>query len=248
MVGSVTRGAATAGLAGHRRPPYLPAPGLPTVGVATPAGRLRRSRAPWPRRPACPPSATPPRPPSASRQAGSSPAPMASAPATRPRRPAGPRRRPVRPRGHRRAAAAGSRQPSRPQASARPTALFDELAVLAGTGPGCRVLEIGCGTGQATVPLAERGLRDRRGGAGRRLPTAAQVPHGSQELERSSWFDPAVFRRWEWELSYPTAAYLEVLDTYSGHRALAPAARQGLWAASPGSSTAATAGGSPSVT
>ena len=42
---------------------------------------------------------------------------------------------------------------------ARPTyppALFDDLARLAGIGPGCRVLEIGCGTGQATVPLAER--------------------------------------------------------------------------------------------
>jgi SAM-dependent methyltransferase len=43
---------------------------------------------------------------------------------------------------------------------ARPTyppALFDDLARLAGIGPGCRVLEIGCGTGQATGPLAERG-------------------------------------------------------------------------------------------
>lgn len=38
-----------------------------------------------------------------------------------------------------------------------PPALFDDLAELAGVGPGCRVLEIGPGTGQATVPLAERG-------------------------------------------------------------------------------------------
>src|ERR687885_2663713 len=38
-----------------------------------------------------------------------------------------------------------------------PAALFSELAELACIGPGCRVLEIGCGTGQATVPLAERG-------------------------------------------------------------------------------------------
>src|SRR5215207_9842295 len=38
-----------------------------------------------------------------------------------------------------------------------PPAVFDDLAELAGIGPGCRVLEIGCGTGQATVPLAERG-------------------------------------------------------------------------------------------
>lgn len=39
-----------------------------------------------------------------------------------------------------------------------PPALFDDLVRLAGLSPGDRVLEIGCGTGQATVPLAERGL------------------------------------------------------------------------------------------
>jgi CTP:molybdopterin cytidylyltransferase MocA/SAM-dependent methyltransferase len=39
-----------------------------------------------------------------------------------------------------------------------PPQLFDDLTDLAGLEPGDRVLEIGCGTGQATVPLAERGL------------------------------------------------------------------------------------------
>jgi SAM-dependent methyltransferase len=38
-----------------------------------------------------------------------------------------------------------------------PPELFDDLADLAGLGPGARVLEIGCGTGQASVRLAERG-------------------------------------------------------------------------------------------
>ena len=38
-----------------------------------------------------------------------------------------------------------------------PMELFSDLADLAGVGPGCRVLEIGCGTGQLTVPLAKRG-------------------------------------------------------------------------------------------
>jgi SAM-dependent methyltransferase len=39
-----------------------------------------------------------------------------------------------------------------------PPELFDDLIDLAGLGAGDRVVEIGCGTGQATVPLAERGL------------------------------------------------------------------------------------------
>jgi SAM-dependent methyltransferase len=39
-----------------------------------------------------------------------------------------------------------------------PPRLFDDLVDRAGLGAGDRVIEIGCGTGQATVPLAERGL------------------------------------------------------------------------------------------
>ncbi len=40
-----------------------------------------------------------------------------------------------------------------------PRAVFDELAEFGRLGPGSRVLEIGCGTGQATLPLARRGYR-----------------------------------------------------------------------------------------
>ena len=39
-----------------------------------------------------------------------------------------------------------------------PPQLFDDLIDLAGLEAGDRVVEIGCGAGQATVPLAERGL------------------------------------------------------------------------------------------
>jgi SAM-dependent methyltransferase len=39
-----------------------------------------------------------------------------------------------------------------------PPQLFDDLVRLAGLKAGDRVVEIGCGAGQATVPLAERGL------------------------------------------------------------------------------------------
>src|SRR5262249_46756183 len=38
-----------------------------------------------------------------------------------------------------------------------PAELLADLARLAGAGPGCRVLEVGCGTGQLTVGLAEQG-------------------------------------------------------------------------------------------
>ena len=204
--------------------------------------------------------------------------------------------------------------------------MFGDLAALAGLGPGAHVLEIGAGTGKATVPLAARGYAVtavelgeqmaavarrnlagypavrvevapfetwplppvpfdavvsatafywvdpavrvgkaadalRPGGAlatigthhvaggtaafftevqacyerwdpatppGLRLPAAAAIPFDSAELDRSGRFGPAVFRRYEWELAYPTAAYLDVLRTYSGHRALDPERRRRL--------------------
>lgn len=39
-----------------------------------------------------------------------------------------------------------------------PEVLFDDLVSLASLGVGSRVVEVGLGTGQATRPLAERGL------------------------------------------------------------------------------------------
>jgi SAM-dependent methyltransferase len=199
------------------------------------------------------------------------------------------------------------------------------LARLAGTGRGCRVLEIGCGTGQATLPLAEQGCEIvavelgaelaavarrklerfpvdvqnstfedwplpaepfdlviaatsfhwvdplvrvtksadalRPGGALATIVTehvaggseeffaqaqdcylrfdpqttefhhlreTADIPEDGSEIERSGRFGPVTFRRHEYEETYSTQQYLDVLRTYSGHRLLTPDDRAGL--------------------
>lgn len=207
-----------------------------------------------------------------------------------------------------------------------PPEVFAELAELAELKPGSRVLELGCGTGQATKPLAERGYRIgaldlgagvaalarsklaafpalevvqaafeewplpeepfdavvaatsfhwidpavrvtkvadalRPGGAlavisthhiaggdaqffedvqrcyerwmpgtptGFSLPSSAEVPCDSGELDRAARFESSVLRRHEWELTYSTSAYLDLLKSYSGHRALELPARTRL--------------------
>lgn len=207
-----------------------------------------------------------------------------------------------------------------------PPGLFEDLKAMAGIEPGLRVLEIGCGTGQATVPLArlgcditavelstnlaafaERKLAEfdrgqvvvapfedwplptdpfdlvlaatsfhwidpevrvaksadaaRVGGAvavistqhvaggtdpffvdsqqcyerfdpstppGFRLPTADEVPRDSTEFDCSRRFGPVEFKRYEWNQRYTTKDYLDLLCTYSGHRALPDDAREGL--------------------
>ena len=199
-----------------------------------------------------------------------------------------------------------------------PPGVLEDLAALAELSRGSRVLELGCGTGQATVPLAQRGYRvvaldlgegmaavarrklagfpavavvhaafetwplpsepfdavlaatsfhwvdaavrvskvadglrpggvlavisthHTRGGdtqffqdvqrcyerwvpgtpPGFRLPRAADIPNDSEELDRSGRFSRSVSRRYEWEQTYSTSEYLDLLQSYSGHRAL----------------------------
>lgn len=206
-----------------------------------------------------------------------------------------------------------------------PDALFDDLAGLAGLGPGCRVLEIGPGTGQATVPILARGASVvavelgaslaevlRRRTAGQPLPVVvgafenqpppvepfdivaaftawhwldptvrlervcaalrsggalatvttchvrggtvpffaeaqdcyfrwdpatsreerlldpAEVGPVRDEIDTSDRFGPAERRRYERDVTYTTQSYLDVLMTYSGHRALFQERREGL--------------------
>jgi SAM-dependent methyltransferase len=55
-----------------------------------------------------------------------------------------------------------------------PAGLYDDLAALTGAHPGSRLLELGCGTGQATVPLAARGYRVTALDAGPRMAEVAR--------------------------------------------------------------------------
>jgi SAM-dependent methyltransferase len=207
-----------------------------------------------------------------------------------------------------------------------PDQMYTDLSELATLGPGSQVLEIGCGTGQATVPLAAIGCRVTavelgsemaavarrnlaaypraqvvvsafedwplptepfdlvfaatafhwldpavravkaadalrlsgvlavvsthhiKGGSekffaetqplyehfdpstppGLRLSAAADIASDDAEIVASGRFAPAVIRRYEWDLSYSTQQYLDVLRTYSGTRAMPASAREGL--------------------
>jgi SAM-dependent methyltransferase len=63
---------------------------------------------------------------------------------------------------------------------------------------------------------------------GFRMPTAAEVPQDSRDLDRSGLLTPVTFRRYERDVAYSTDAYLDTMRTYSNILALPDAAREGL--------------------
>jgi SAM-dependent methyltransferase len=207
-----------------------------------------------------------------------------------------------------------------------PAAMYDDLVAMTGIGPGSRVLEIGCGTGQATVPLARLGCQIvavelgaelaelarrnlaafpdvevvtaafeswplppepldlvisatafhwidpavrvvksaealRPGGVlatvathhvaggsipffaemqacyerwdpatpkGLRLQPAEEIPMEGEEIERSGLFSTPEFHRYPTDIPYTRETYIDVLLTYSGHRAMPPDDQRGL--------------------
>ncbi len=208
-----------------------------------------------------------------------------------------------------------------------PEQIFDDLFELAALKPGARVLEVGCGTGQATRAMARRGCRvlcveigehlaavaqrelakfrdvevftapfesfePRAGGfdlvlaatswrwvdpavryqkAARMLrlgaslaiidgghhvfppgfdpfftqiqryyesigehaerwPAPDEVPDLRGEMEQSGLFSPVEIRRYVWTVDYSAEGYIDVLNTYSDHIAMAPAMRQRIFA------------------
>ncbi len=103
-----------------------------------------------------------------------------------------------------------------------PDELIDDVVVLAGLQPGSRVVEIGCGTGKATLPLAGRGLRITCVELGASLATIAQrklalfpgvqIVNADFETwhpERADYDAVVAFTAFHWlppELRYPSVA------------------------------------------
>ena len=61
-----------------------------------------------------------------------------------------------------------------------------------------------------------------------RLPRVAEIPADSADLEHSGRFQPPTFHRYEWEQPYSAREYLDLLRTYSDHRALEETVRRSL--------------------
>jgi SAM-dependent methyltransferase len=61
------------------------------------------------------------------------------------------------------------------------------------------------------------------------LPAAHDVPKDPEGLERSGLFGSVEFRSYVWDVDYSAAQYLELLSSYSGHRALTIERRDGLY-------------------
>ncbi|MFD9740201.1 class I SAM-dependent methyltransferase [Umezawaea sp. NPDC059074] len=63
-----------------------------------------------------------------------------------------------------------------------------------------------------------------------RQQPAADIPRDSTEFDASGRFGPVTFHGYPWEQTYTTDEYLDLLLTYSNHRALPPAQQSGLLA------------------
>lgn len=130
--------------------------------------------------------------------------------------------------------AATSYQHARPE---YPAELLDELIRLAGLRPGDHLLEIGCATGKATAPLAQRGFRVTGVELGAQLAAVARrelasypgvsIDGGAFE----TWLPPAgvkyqlVFAATAWHWLDPAVRYQKAWEV------LAPGGRLAFWAA-----------------
>jgi len=111
-----------------------------------------------------------------------------------------------------------------------PESLFDDLVATARFSAGARLVEIGCGTGQATLPLARRGFAIVAIELGERLAAFARqklagfpnveiinVPFGQWDASDAR-FDGVIAVH---SFHYTEDDYISLLSTTSWHHALA---------------------------
>jgi SAM-dependent methyltransferase len=91
-----------------------------------------------------------------------------------------------------------------------PDALYDELISVTGLVPGDRLLEVGCATGKATLPLARRGFRITCVELGASLAAVARENLASYEVE-------VVHGRFEDRSSVPDGAFALVYAATAWH-------------------------------
>jgi len=116
-----------------------------------------------------------------------------------------------------------------------PEQLFDDLISIAGLTPGARLLEIGCATGTATLPLLHRGFRMTCVELGPRLAEAARRrlaghPVDIHTAAFETWDGPAeafdlVFAATAWHWVDPDQRYRRA------HGLLRPGGHLAFWAA-----------------
>ena len=102
---------------------------------------------------------------------------------------------------------AGRYQRARPE---YPAALFDELIELTGVTADSHLLEIGCATGKATLPLARRGLRITAIELGENLAAAANenlAPYPRVTIEHGAFETWAVGDHVAYDLVFAATAW-----------------------------------------
>jgi hypothetical protein len=60
-------------------------------------------------------------------------------------------------------------------------------------------------------------------------PRPGELPDERQAIAASGLFDPILVRHFDWEATYRAEAYLDLLDTFSGHIAMVPWQRDRLY-------------------
>jgi SAM-dependent methyltransferase len=108
-----------------------------------------------------------------------------------------------------------------------PPEMFDDLMRIARLAPGARVLEIGCGTGQATVPLAERGLAVTAVELGASLAALARVrldrfPGVAVVTSTFEDWQPEDDRPWDAVVAFNSLHWVDHRVRYAGPAALLP--------------------------